>query len=102
MNAAVLSRLPTVSAVQILAQINFTEGSFVFRFNMELLIGQHMEKGESSSSSAATVVAGASLPVADHKKDNGSSILTKDQRIEKVSLNHPTGQADDGLDFLLN
>jgi hypothetical protein len=51
---------------------------------MELLIGQHMEKGEGSSSSAATVVAGASVAAADHKKDNGSSILTKDQRIEKV------------------
>jgi hypothetical protein len=43
-----------------------------------------MDKGEGSSSSAATVVAGASVAAADHKKDNGSSILTKDQRIEKV------------------
>lgn len=74
----------------------------MFRVNMELLIGQHMEKGESSSSSAATVVAGASLSVADHKKDNGSSILTKDQRIEKVSLIHPTRQAESCLAFLLN
>ena len=44
-----------------------------------------MEKGEGSSSSAAAV-AGATVSAADLKKDNGSSILTKDQRIEKVMV----------------
>ena len=53
---------------------------------MELLIGHHMDNGDSSSGSGGSGGSGAGCVAAaavDHK-NNGGAVLTKDQRVEKV------------------
>lgn len=58
---------------------------------MELLIGHHVDKGDSSSSNAGRGV-GSVAPAAADLKSSGGAVLTKDQRVEKVfaaSLSSP-------------
>ena len=53
---------------------------------MELLIGHHMDNGDSSSGSGGSGGSGAGCVAAaavDHK-NNGGAVLTKDPRVEKV------------------